>query len=193
MNLAQISGGYGLNFVNMMHNGATMTWYQGTQPATPETALSGNTSTAVWTFSSPAFGTPSYASSKMTATASFTSATETPTANGTVTFARVTMPSTAWTASHAYTFGTVVTNSSNFYFCTGAGTSASSGGPTTTVQGITDGTVTWCYIGATSGQGNVVADYTIGTSGTDIIVGSTTLSTGVPVDITSFTLSIPVV
>jgi hypothetical protein len=106
------------------------------------------------------------------------------------------MPSVAWTASHAYTFGTIVTNSSNFYLCTGAGTSAASGGPTTTAQGISDGTtdpVTWCYIGSTSGQGNVVADYTVGTSGTDIIVGSTALSTGVPVDITSFTLSIPVV
>jgi hypothetical protein len=40
----------------------------------------------------------------------------------------------------------------------------------------------------------VLGDYTVSaTSGTDIVLGSTTISLGVPVDMTSFTQSIPVV
>ena len=54
---------------------------------------------------------------------------------------------TAWVASTAYdTVGTVVTNDSGRrYTLTTAGTSASSGGPTGTGTGITDGTCVWDY------------------------------------------------
>lgn len=53
----------------------------------------------------------------------------------------------AWTGSHAYVYGDLVTNSSNIYRCTVAGTSAASGGPTGTGSTpITDGTVTWVYV-----------------------------------------------
>jgi hypothetical protein len=192
VNLARVTGAIGLELIHQLYNSATLTFYSGTQPATPETALSGNTSLVVFTWSSTAFGTPTYGSSLMTATATFSSSTASPGSSGTTTFARATMPSTNWAVSHAYTYGTLVTNSSNFYICVGTGTSAGSGGPTTTAQGIVDGSATWNYVGATSGQGNVLADYTCGTSATDIILGTTTITTGTNVTISSFTQSIPV-
>ena len=51
----------------------------------------------------------------------------------------------AWVALTAYTVGQYRTNGANQYKCTAAGTSASSGGPTGTGSGITDGSVTWDY------------------------------------------------
>jgi len=53
----------------------------------------------------------------------------------------------AWTLSTAYVVGDHVENdTSKIYICTTAGTSASSGGPTGTGAGITDGTVVWDYV-----------------------------------------------
>jgi hypothetical protein len=194
MNTAKITGAIGLELLNRLFAGATLTMYSGTQPATPETALSGNTALVTFTYSTPAFGAPTFGSSLMTATATFVAASVSPSNSGTVTFARATLNSIgAWAGTTTYAYGNIVTNSSNYYLCVGHGTSAGSGGPTTTAEGISDNTVTWNYIGATSGQGSTVADYTCGTSGTDIILGSTSINTGVPVDITSFTQSIPVV
>ncbi len=192
MNLAQISGGVGLALINRLYNAAVLTMYSGTQPATPETALSGNTALVAWTFSGPPFTEPTYGSSKMTATASLVQSSVNPSNNGTVTFARCVITSSAWAVSTAYTYGTIRSANSNNYLCVGAGTSAGSGGgPSTTVEGIADGTVTWNYIGPTTST--VLADYTVGTSGTDIIVGTTTISVGTNVNISSFTQSIPVV
>lgn len=57
-------------------------------------------------------------------------------------------PST-WTALTAYVSGDVVRNVARLYICTGNGTSAASGGPTTTGAGISDGSVTWEYLGDT--------------------------------------------
>lgn len=57
---------------------------------------------------------------------------------------------TAWAGTTAYVKNDIVSNGSTptrLYKCTTAGTSASSGGPTTTSFDITDGTVTWAYIG----------------------------------------------
>lgn len=54
---------------------------------------------------------------------------------------------TAWTASTAYTIDRIVNNGSKSYKVTIAGTSASTGGPTGTGTGITDGSVTWAYQG----------------------------------------------
>lgn len=51
-----------------------------------------------------------------------------------------------WTASTAYALGANVTSAARLYVCTGAGTSASSGGPTTTAGTITDGAATWAYV-----------------------------------------------
>lgn len=56
----------------------------------------------------------------------------------------------AWAASTAFNAGDLVTNGSapiKAYLCTVGGTSASSGGPTTTASSITDGGCTWQYIG----------------------------------------------
>lgn len=53
---------------------------------------------------------------------------------------------TAWAGSTAYSIGNIRRNGSNVYICTTAGTSASSGGPTGTGTGITDGTCVWNYL-----------------------------------------------
>jgi hypothetical protein len=55
-------------------------------------------------------------------------------------------PTLPWRASTAYTVGTVRSNGGNLYVCTTAGTSAGSGGPTTTLDSIADNTVTWRFI-----------------------------------------------
>jgi hypothetical protein len=52
----------------------------------------------------------------------------------------------AWQASTAYAVGQQCSNNSNVYLCTAAGTSASSGGPSGTGTGITDGGATWNYV-----------------------------------------------
>lgn len=191
MNLAKISAYAVMQAVGLLFDGGSLVFYSGTQPSTPETALSGNTALATFTFSATAYGAPAFSSSNEQITASFAASTVTPSNSGTCTFARATLASAAWAASHSYSLGAIVSNNSNFYVCVGAGTSAASGGPTTTAAGIVDGTAVWNYIGATAGQGNVLADFTVGTSGTDIIVGSTSFSTGVQVNLSSFVLELP--
>ena len=68
---------------------------------------------------------------------------------------------TLWAASTAYTVGQTVQNSGNVYTCVTAGTSATSGGPTGTGTGITDGTVVWNWLtsdnlGCNSGNINIL-------------------------------------
>lgn len=63
----------------------------------------------------------------------------------------------AWAGTTAYTAGQRVTNGGNAYQCVTAGTSASSGGPTGTTSSITDGTVTWKYIGVGTAAVDVAA------------------------------------
>lgn len=55
---------------------------------------------------------------------------------------------TAWAGSTAYVVGQRRVNNGNLYQCSTAGTSASSGGPTGTGSGITDGTAAWNYVSA---------------------------------------------
>lgn len=64
----------------------------------------------------------------------------------------------AWTSGTAYQVGDRVTNASRAYRCTVAGTSAGSGGPTTTATSITDNTVTWAYLGEGTGAVDVPAE-----------------------------------
>jgi hypothetical protein len=55
----------------------------------------------------------------------------------------------AWTNTHGYVVGDYCKNGSTpvkVYVCTKSGTSAGSGGPTTTLAGIVDGTVIWDYV-----------------------------------------------
>lgn len=127
MNVAQNTASVGLSAIDVLYNNGFLDVYSGTQPATPETALSGNTLLVGAVFSATAFGTPTYASSKMSATGSFTAGSYAPASSGTATFARQTK----------------------------------------------------------SDHTTVVADYTVGTSGADIIVGSTTITTGVNVSFTA--------
>ncbi|MFA4972527.1 MAG: hypothetical protein WC683_07920 [bacterium] len=62
---------------------------------------------------------------------------------------------TPWTASHAYRLGDRCTNdTAKTYECTTAGISASSGGPTGTTAAITDGTVVWKYMEASTTTNN---------------------------------------
>lgn len=63
----------------------------------------------------------------------------------------------SWVASTAYVIGNRVTNSSRAYVCITSGTSAGSGGPTTTSSDITDNTVHWRYIGEGTGAVDVDA------------------------------------
>lgn len=52
----------------------------------------------------------------------------------------------AWLPSHAYSQGQYAVNAGRGYVCSSAGTSAASGGPTTTGSFINDGTAQWNYI-----------------------------------------------
>lgn len=67
----------------------------------------------------------------------------------------VTQSAPAWSPSTAYTAGQRVTNNGNIYSCTTAGTSASSGGPSGTGSGISDGTAVWSYV---SPLGDILID-----------------------------------
>jgi uncharacterized phage protein gp47/JayE len=60
----------------------------------------------------------------------------------------------SWAGTNGYTVGDRVTNGSSparAYQCITTGTSAGSGGPTTTAADITDGSVHWKYLGAGTG------------------------------------------
>lgn len=63
----------------------------------------------------------------------------------------------AWVLSTPYIVGARVTNAGRVYRCSTAGTSAASGGPSTTADAITDGTVTWRFLGAGTGDVDVLA------------------------------------
>lgn len=63
----------------------------------------------------------------------------------------------AWVASTVYAVGARVTNGSKVYHCTVAGTSAASGGPSTTDIDIIDGSVHWTHLGSGTAVADVVA------------------------------------
>jgi hypothetical protein len=63
----------------------------------------------------------------------------------------------AWVGSDSYVVDDRVTNGGNVYQCTTAGTADSSGGPTTEDEEITDGSVTWTFVGNGTGASDVVA------------------------------------
>ncbi|WP_375248324.1 hypothetical protein [Sphingomonas sp.] len=124
----------------------------GLAPADPANAASG-TQLATGTLPSSPFGTPSAASVAKAGTWSATGV-----AGGYIGHYRILSNDGAtchaqgpvsepWAASKAYVVAQQVHNGGNVYRATAAGTSASSGGPTGTGTGITDGTVTWAYVG----------------------------------------------
>lgn len=120
MNVAQLTAAAGLSAMGALANGGSIDIYSGTMPSTPETSATG-TLLVTMTMAATAFGTPTYVSPNMVATAAFSASSFSPVASGTAGWARM------WESN---------------------GTSA-------------------------------IADLTVGTSGTDIILGSTTISTGV--------------
>ncbi len=65
---------------------------------------------------------------------------------------------TAWAGTTAYVVGDIRTNASRIYRCITAGTSAGSGGPTTTAADITDNTAHWRYLGEGTGYATVAAE-----------------------------------
>src|SRR4051812_29046797 len=88
---------WGLNNILPLFNGGNLIFYNNPQPATPETALAGtNTALCTFVFATTAFGAPAFSTPNDAATASFVTASVTPGANGTVTFARATLKSVAW-------------------------------------------------------------------------------------------------
>jgi len=134
MKISQASGTAALDAVKALMNSGTLVIYSGTQPTNPDTALSGNTALATFTFNSTAYGSDSLVSANEQATAALAASTVTASATGTGTFARV--------------------------FETG-------------------GTV-------------VVADLTVGTSGTDVVLNSASITSGGNVTISSLILKMPV-
>lgn len=96
-------------------------------------------------------------------TSAFRAATASTEAAFAATESTVLVALTAWVLSTAYVIGDRVTNAGNAYVCTVAGTSDSSGGPTTESTSITDNTVTWAFLGA--GTGAVDATLTAVDSG----------------------------
>ena len=88
MNVSQATAAVALQAYTNLFNGATLTIYSGTMPASPETALSGNTALVAFTFANPPFGAASFSSGFESQTASFVSSSVTPSNNGTATWAR---------------------------------------------------------------------------------------------------------
>lgn len=61
-----------------------------------------------------------------------------------------------WLQSTAYSLGNTIFNANGVYGCVAAGTSAASGnGPSGTGGAITDGTVSWTYMGPNKANGNI--------------------------------------
>jgi len=77
----------------------------------------------------------------------------------------------AWAPTTAYSLNDIVYNGTRFYKVTTAGTSASSGGPTGGLTGITDGSVVWNY------EGSIYLFATISASG---VASPATVSNLVP-------------
>lgn len=134
MKIAQASGSAMLDAIKALSNGGTLVIYSGTQPTNPDTALSGNTALATFTFAATAFGSDSHVSNTEQATATFSASTVTASGTGTATFARALK---------------------------------------------SDGTT-------------VIADFTVGTSGSDINLNSTSITSGGNVTLSSFLEEMPV-
>ena len=136
-------------------NSGRLRIYSGAIPADANTALSGQITNATLTFGATAFGASNNGVSTANAITSDTNAA----AAGRPAFARVLetdaitvvwqmFAAVPWAASTAYAVNDNVVNGGNQYRCTTAGTSAASGGPSTTGGSITDGTAVWAYVGA---------------------------------------------
>lgn len=189
MNLSTTAAAAGLDAIKALANSGSIVYLSGVMPTTPETALSGNTTLATWTFASTAFGSDSLSGNFEQATASFSASTVTPAANGIVVFARVyksdgttviaDLTVIAPYRSTAFTpvLGMLCTNSGNTYKCTTSGLTTSTAPTGTTTS--SDGAAVWTYVGS-------------GTLG-DLSIGDCNISTGITASISAFLLKIPAV
>lgn len=89
MKIAAATGAVMLDALKALSNSGTLKIYSGTVPTNPDTALSGNTLLATFTFSATAFGADSLSGGFEQATASFAASTVTAVATGTAAFARM--------------------------------------------------------------------------------------------------------
>jgi hypothetical protein len=74
---SQIAGQTALDAEKALLNNGTLTLYCGTAPTNPDTALSGNTAVATFTFAATAFGADALNTGQQQATASFVASTVT--------------------------------------------------------------------------------------------------------------------
>jgi hypothetical protein len=189
MNLASAPGSLAITSYTNLFGGATLTLLSGTQPVSAETALSGNTSLYTFVFNTPPFSTLATAGGFDTLTASIAAGTFV--AGGTASFARVTFGTPVARANTtAYVRGSLVTASSLLWVCIAPGTTSGTSTLTASGYGIVDGTAAFDYVGASSVT--VLCDLTVGTSGTDIVLGTTAIATGVTVSISSFKMQVAV-
>jgi hypothetical protein len=194
MFLSQNSGKWALANVLPLFNNASLVFFSNFDAAAnvPERAVQASqTALCTFTFTANAFGTLAFSSNNEQATASFAATSVTPGANGTVTWARARLNSIPWTVSATYAASLqwqVVSVSGNFYVLTRTGTASSTGPTATSTTPIADGGVEWMYFGTTATQNDVLADFSVGTSASDIIIGSTSITTSVQVTMTSFVL-----
>lgn len=101
----------------------------------------------------------------------------------------------SWIGNTAYTVGQRVTNVGNCYQCTTAGTSAATGGPTTTASSIPDGggSLVWEYIGQGTGCVDIPANSVntgpiASVTGDIILIDTPTLGWDTVTNLTSATL-----
>lgn len=84
------------------------------------------------------------------------------------------LASQPWAASAPFSLNQQVNNNGLVYKCVTAGTSASSGGPTGTGAGITDGSCVWDYVGTA-----------------DLVLDNGNIASGQQISINSFIISDP--
>lgn len=189
MNTAQNTASVALVAIGALANSGTLVVYSGAMPATPETALSGNTALVTLDFTASAFNAPTYSSPDEQTTANFSASSFSPTTAGLANWARAYKSdgTTAvadftviapYSASPVFTppVGFLTTNAGNTYKAT-AVTGATAGVAPTGTTTSTDGGVTWTYQGA-------------GTLG-DVVISNPNVQTGVPFTSPTMTLKMP--
>lgn len=189
--------GFALSYYTLLFKSASMVVWSGTQPATPETAVTGGNNTlATFTFTTSPFTTFVNASGFDVQTAAFVSNTVTPSNSGTASFARIsftlaTSHSGAWTTGQAYSMSDIVTSNSSYWLCISPGTAGATAPTGTNVLSFSDGAAVWAWIQLVA-TGQVIGDFTVGTtSAYDVQVNSTAFSTSINQTITSFQLLSP--
>lgn len=190
MNASKTAVAAALQAVLDLHNGGSLVIYDGTKPAAAYDAIGAAAALVSPAYAATAFGAQSFASEAQQADASFTAASYDPAATGAATWARAYQSDgttaiadytvgSAWRASNVAAVGQFCTNGGNTYqviSVTGDAKTAASGGPTGTAGSITDGNVTWQYIGA----GQLF----------DVLLGNCNVQVGTQVSVTQ-TISMP--